>query len=73
MNDINIHFLIIGISIILYIIFRYYIFKTRKNKKYKTILYLIFIIIAMYIIYFITRSLKDEKIIDILPSIDSTI
>jgi len=71
MNDINIHFLIIGISIILYIIFRYYIFKTRKNKKYKTILYLIFIIIAMYIIYFIT--LKDEKIIDILPSIDSTI
>jgi len=71
MNDINIHFLIIGLSIILYIIFRYYVFKTRKNKKHKTILYLIFIILAMYIIYFIT--LKDEKIIDMLPSIDSTI
>ncbi len=71
MNDINIHFLIVGISIILYIIFRYYIFKTRKNKKYKTILYLILIIASMYIIYFIT--LKDEKIIDMLPSIDSTI
>jgi hypothetical protein len=71
MNDINIHFLIVGISIILYIIFRYYIFKTRKNKKYKTILYLILIIASMYIIYFIT--LKDEEIIDMLPSIDSTI
>jgi hypothetical protein len=71
MNDINIHFLIVGISIILYIIFRYYIFKTRKNKKYKNKLYLILIIASMYIIYFIT--LKDEKIIDMLPSIDSTI
>jgi threonine/homoserine efflux transporter RhtA len=59
----NIHFIIIVLTLILYVVFRYYIYRTKKGKRTRQIYYGIITMIVMYIIYYIKEIIGDERII----------
>jgi hypothetical protein len=69
---INIHLIIIVLTISLYVLFRYYIYRTKKGKRTRPIYYGMIIMTTMYIIYYIKDIIGENKInVPEIPEISS--